>query len=156
MDIMDYLHWRSDLTFDEYKNNFSGVIVVNKEKNCTSFDIVNKISHLFGIKKVGHTGTLDPDAEGTGEIAAKGPNIMLGYYNDEEIEYDSIGNPTSYLGATLSWRGRELAGYSKGNKQISYSYDVDGMDVPGVIALAREEAFPFVIKYDLEVSSTVD
>lgn len=54
----------NNLTFDEYKNNFSGVIVVNKEKNCTSFDIVNKISHLFGIKKVGHTGTLDPLSEG--------------------------------------------------------------------------------------------
>lgn len=48
-------------------------------------------------------------------------------YNNKTITYDSIGNPTSYLGATLSWRGRELAGYSKGNKQISYSYDVDGM-----------------------------
>ncbi len=48
-------------------------------------------------------------------------------YNNKTIAYDSIGNPTSYLGATLSWRGRELAGYSKGNKQISYSYDVDGM-----------------------------
>jgi tRNA pseudouridine55 synthase len=30
----------------------------------TSFDVVNEISHLFGIKKVGHTGTLDPMAEG--------------------------------------------------------------------------------------------
>ena len=48
-------------------------------------------------------------------------------YNNKTITYDSIGNPTSYLGATLSWRGRELAGYTKGNKQISYSYDVDGM-----------------------------
>lgn len=48
-------------------------------------------------------------------------------YNNKAITYDSIGNPTSYLGATLSWRGRELSGYSEGNKQISYSYDVDGM-----------------------------
>ena len=48
-------------------------------------------------------------------------------YNDKTVTYDSIGNPTSYFGATLSWRGRELAGYNKGNKQISYSYDVDGM-----------------------------
>ncbi|MGN1316456.1 MAG: RHS repeat domain-containing protein [Acutalibacteraceae bacterium] len=48
-------------------------------------------------------------------------------YGNKTIAYDEIGNPTSYLGATLTWRGRELAGYSKGNKQISYSYDVDGM-----------------------------
>ena len=45
----------------------------------------------------------------------------------ETIYYDAIGNPTSYLGATLSWRGRELVEYEKGNKEISYSYDVDGM-----------------------------
>ncbi len=48
-------------------------------------------------------------------------------YSNQTITYDSIGNPTSYLGAILTWRGRELSGYSKGNKQISYSYDVDGM-----------------------------
>lgn len=53
-----------NLTFEEYKKDFSGVIIVNKEKGCTSFDIVNKIQRLFGIKKVGHTGTLDPLAEG--------------------------------------------------------------------------------------------
>ena len=48
-------------------------------------------------------------------------------YNNGTITYDTIGNPTSYLGADLVWRGRELSSYSKGNKQISYSYDVDGM-----------------------------
>ena len=32
-----------------------------------------------------------------------------------------------YLGANLTWFGRELAGYSKGNKAIAYQYDVDGM-----------------------------
>ena len=58
---------------------------------------------------------------------AEGWEDRLTGYNNKTITYDSIGNPTSYLGATLSWRGRELAGYSKGNKQISYSYDVDGM-----------------------------
>ena len=55
---------RLGITFEEYKENFSGVIVVNKEKGITSFDVVNKISKLFGIKRVGHTGTLDPMAEG--------------------------------------------------------------------------------------------
>ena len=54
----------NNLTLEEYKKEYSGVIVVNKEKGYTSFDLVNRISKLFGIKKVGHTGTLDPLAEG--------------------------------------------------------------------------------------------
>lgn len=61
-------------------------------------------------------------------------------YNDETITYDSIGNPTSYRGATLSWRGRELVGYSKGNKQISYSYDVDGMRYRKVVTEDNKES----------------
>lgn len=42
----------------------NGVLVVNKPKNYTSRDIVNIISKKMGTKKVGHTGTLDPIAEG--------------------------------------------------------------------------------------------
>ena len=42
----------------------SGVILVNKHKGVTSHDIVFKIRKLFGTKKVGHTGTLDPLATG--------------------------------------------------------------------------------------------
>ena len=55
---------RLNITFEEYLDNYSGVIVVYKEKGMTSFDVVNRISKLFGIKRVGHTGTLDPMAEG--------------------------------------------------------------------------------------------
>lgn len=42
----------------------NGVLVVNKPKGYTSRDIVNIISKKLNTKKVGHTGTLDPIAEG--------------------------------------------------------------------------------------------
>lgn len=41
-----------------------GVLVVNKHKGVTSHDIINKIRRLYGTKRVGHTGTLDPLATG--------------------------------------------------------------------------------------------
>ncbi|MBR4693453.1 MAG: tRNA pseudouridine(55) synthase TruB [Bacilli bacterium] len=41
-----------------------GVIVINKPKGITSFDVVHEVSRFLEIKKVGHTGTLDPLAEG--------------------------------------------------------------------------------------------
>ena len=41
----------------------NGIIIINKPKECTSHDIVYKIKKLFN-EKVGHTGTLDPNATG--------------------------------------------------------------------------------------------
>lgn len=46
------------------ENDINGVIIVNKHKGVTSHDIVAKIRRLYGTKKVGHTGTLDPMATG--------------------------------------------------------------------------------------------
>ena len=42
----------------------SGVINVRKERGMTSFGVVSRMRRIFGQKKIGHTGTLDPDAEG--------------------------------------------------------------------------------------------
>ena len=42
----------------------SGVLSVNKQEGMTSHDVVNRIRRLYGTKKVGHTGTLDPLATG--------------------------------------------------------------------------------------------
>ena len=41
-----------------------GIIVVHKEKGFTSFDVVAKLRGILKQKKIGHTGTLDPDATG--------------------------------------------------------------------------------------------
>ncbi len=40
------------------------VLLVNKTKNKTSRDMVNELNHIFDMKKIGHTGTLDPIATG--------------------------------------------------------------------------------------------
>lgn len=42
----------------------NGIFLINKEANWTSFDICAKIRRMFNTKKVGHSGTLDPFAEG--------------------------------------------------------------------------------------------
>ena len=41
-----------------------GILIVNKPRGMTSHDVVSRIRRLFGTRQVGHTGTLDPDAEG--------------------------------------------------------------------------------------------
>ena len=46
------------------RNEIGGVLIVNKHEGCTSHDIVNKIRRLYGTKRVGHAGTLDPMATG--------------------------------------------------------------------------------------------
>ena len=58
--IMTEKNW----TLEEYLTKFSAILYVNKPKDMTSFDVVDEISNIYGIKKVGHTGTLDPLAEG--------------------------------------------------------------------------------------------
>ena len=42
----------------------NGVLVINKHGGVTSHDIVNRVRRLYGTKRVGHTGTLDPLATG--------------------------------------------------------------------------------------------
>lgn len=42
----------------------NGILNINKSTGCSSFDVVRKVKKIAGTKKVGHTGTLDPEASG--------------------------------------------------------------------------------------------
>lgn len=44
--------------------DFQGIIVIHKEKGFTSHDVVAKLRGICRQKKIGHTGTLDPQATG--------------------------------------------------------------------------------------------
>ena len=76
------------------------IIVVNKEKDYTSRDVVNKLTHILGTKKIGHTGTLDPIATGvlvclTGKYTKLVDLITS--YEKEYIEEIKLGVKTDTL-----------------------------------------------------------
>ena len=65
----------------------NGVILINKEKGCTSREVVNDVSKILNTKKVGHFGTLDPLAEGL-LILGIGSYTKIGnYLKDDTKEY---------------------------------------------------------------------
>lgn len=45
-------------------NELNGCVIINKPKDLTSRAVVNQLNKIFGTKKIGHTGTLDPLATG--------------------------------------------------------------------------------------------
>ena len=49
---------------EKSKHEVCGVVVVDKPAGMTSFDVVAKMRRIYGTRRVGHTGTLDPEATG--------------------------------------------------------------------------------------------
>ena len=65
-----------------------GIINVYKEKGFTSFDVVAKARGIFKQKKIGHTGTLDPDAEGVLPLCfGKATKVCEGANKKSHTEY---------------------------------------------------------------------
>ena len=66
-----------------------GIIVINKPKNCTSHDVVKKVKKILN-EKVGHTGTLDPNATGVLPLlVGKGTQISKYLINHDKV-YEAV------------------------------------------------------------------
>ena len=69
------------------EKNINGVLNVYKPLGITSNGVVTKIRRLTGIKKVGHTGTLDPEAEGVLPICIGKGTKVAGMLTDSNKAY---------------------------------------------------------------------
>jgi tRNA pseudouridine55 synthase len=85
-----------------------GLLIIDKPPGCTSHDVVLRVRKLLGTRRVGHGGTLDPEATGvllialgqatrffpylSGQDKIYEGTIRLGYATDT---YDASGHPTS-------------------------------------------------------------
>jgi tRNA pseudouridine55 synthase len=67
-----------------------GVININKPVGWTSHDVVAKIRGILKIKKVGHTGTLDPQATGVLPVCLGKGTKIVPFLIDVEKEYDAV------------------------------------------------------------------
>ena len=81
----------------------NGFILVNKKKDMTSRDVVNFLTKILNTKKIGHTGTLDPFAEGILLVGVnKGLKVvkLLNYKDKEYIAKVKLGIKTDTLDIT--------------------------------------------------------
>lgn len=69
---------------------FNGVINVYKEPKFTSFDVVAKLRGIAKQKKIGHTGTLDPDAVGVLPVCLGRATKLCELLTDETKEYKAV------------------------------------------------------------------
>ncbi len=65
----------------------NGFLLVNKKKGYSSNEIVQKIKKKFSLNKVGHLGTLDPDAEGLLIIAINRATKFSNYFLNSDKSY---------------------------------------------------------------------
>lgn len=81
----------------------NGIININKPLGMTSHDVVGRLRRILGIKKIGHTGTLDPDASGVLPMCigrATKTADMLTAQNKQYIAEVTLGSATTTLDAS--------------------------------------------------------
>lgn len=111
-----------------------GIVNVYKEKGFTSFDVVAKLRGILKQKKIGHTGTLDPDAEGVLPVCVGKATKVCDLLTDKNKEYEAV----MLLGITTDTQDisgevleqKEVKVSEEEVKEAVYSFLGDYMQVP--------------------------
>jgi tRNA pseudouridine55 synthase len=103
-----------------------GLMIVDKPAGVTSHDVVNQLRRRLGEKRIGHAGTLDPDATGVLVIGVGSITRLLRFLTDQGKRYTAdvvLGTETS----TLDSSG-----------EVTATHDMAGVTLAQARALAAE------------------
>ena len=95
--------------------NKNNILLINKPKHWTSNDVIRKFKSITKIKKVGHSGALDPLASGL---------LLLGYNNGTKLLNKIINDDKVYIAT------------------IHFNYETNTLDSEGVIINYKYEQIP--------------
>lgn len=68
----------------------SGIIVIDKPAGCSSFKVVQTVKKVLGVKRAGHTGTLDPFATGVLPVCVNEATKAIRFLSEDEKEYEGV------------------------------------------------------------------
>ena len=68
----------------------NGILNIYKEKGYTSHDVVARLRRITGQRKIGHTGTLDPDAQGVLPVCLGRATKVCGMLTDKDKTYEAV------------------------------------------------------------------
>lgn len=68
----------------------NGILNIYKEEDYTSFDVVAKLRGILKQKKIGHTGTLDPKAQGVLPVCVGRATKVCSLLTDKDKEYEAV------------------------------------------------------------------
>ena len=133
---------------------YDGIINVYKEKGFTSHDVVAKMRGILGQRKIGHTGTLDPAAEGVLPVCAgKGTKLcdmltdhdktyravlLLGTETDTEDTTGTVIGTKDTSGLTESQVREAVLSFTGDYDQVPPMYSALKVDGKKLYELARE------------------
>ena len=156
---------------------YDGIINVYKEKGFTSHDVVAKMRGILGQRKIGHTGTLDPAAEGVLPVCAgKGTKLcdmltdhdktyravlLLGTETDTEDTTGTVIGTKDTSGLTESQVREAVLSFTGDYDQVPPMYSALKVDGKKLYELAREgktverKARPVKIFHDIGAKLSV-
>jgi tRNA pseudouridine55 synthase len=68
----------------------NGILVVDKPAGRTSFDVVSEVKRILGVRKAGHTGTLDPLATGVLPVCLNEATKLARFFSLDSKEYRAV------------------------------------------------------------------